>query len=123
MTDAPESIWVGDEVEYIRKDLYQEIALQCLSHESQACEAYEKQKAAEAERDRLVIGAFRAAAKAAQNVAKSYDVLKPNGKDYEPARVQRAAKSMVRIAVEDIESLTTEDARAAMREGKEPTDE
>lgn len=31
-------------IEYVRIDLYQELALQCLAYETQACEAYEKQK-------------------------------------------------------------------------------
>ena len=44
----------------------------------------------------------RAAAEACTNVMKSYDVLKADGKTYEPMRVQKAAKSMVGLTREDI---------------------
>lgn len=79
-------------------------------------EAVARIEALEAERDALVAAAFQAAAKKARKVARSYGVLKPDGKTYEAPRVQRAAMGMVRLAAEDIETLTIEDARAALRE-------
>lgn len=42
------------------------------------------------------------------NIIKNYDVMKPDGKTYEPLRVQRAAKGMVKLAREDIRALAQE---------------
>jgi len=59
----------------------------------------------EAEAAALVKAGLMRAAEAADTVAKSYDVLKADRKTYEPPRVQKAAKSMVRLASEDILAL------------------
>jgi hypothetical protein len=47
-----------------------------------------------------------AAANASDEVAKNYSVMKEDGETYEPLRVQSAAKSMVRLASQDIRALT-----------------
>ena len=49
--------------------------------------------------------ALEEAEAACTNVIKTYDVLKPDGKTYEPLRVQKAAKDMVALAREDITAL------------------
>lgn len=75
-----------------------------------------------AEADKLAFGerVRDAATDACANVIKNYDVLKPDGKTYEPIRVQKAAKGMVSLAREDIRAL---DPRALMKQMKEKENE
>lgn len=53
--------------------------------------------------------ALREAAEICTNIAKNYSVMKPDQVTYEPLRVQEAAKSMVRLAREDILALIKKD--------------
>lgn len=49
--------------------------------------------------------ALREAAEICTGIIRDYDVMKPDGKTYEPLRVQKAAKGMVRLARQDILAL------------------
>jgi hypothetical protein len=47
-------------------------------------------------------------------IIKDYDVMKPDGKTYEPLKVQKAAKGMVSLVRQDIRALAPADGLAAV---------
>jgi hypothetical protein len=53
------------------------------------------------------------AAEKARDTAKSYTVLKDDRETYEPPRIQQAARSMVRLAAEDIDAAASDPATIA----------
>lgn len=67
-----------------------------------------------AERDALVGAVIERAAEVCTAIIKDYDVMKPDGKTYEPLRVQKAAKGMVSLVRQDIRALATHDHHAAI---------
>jgi hypothetical protein len=108
MDKAPERIWVQNDTKDHREEL-SEMAVEPVPEVTSCFQGYTRTDISTT----LIAAAYEAAGDACDNVAKSYDVLKADRETYEPPRVQMAAKSMVRIASEDVRALTPDDARAA----------
>ncbi len=59
---------------------------------------------------RIRADALREAAEICTSIIRDYDVMKPDGKTYEPLKVQKAAKGMVSLARQDILALIHKEA-------------
>lgn len=104
MTKAPDIMWV-----FPRKDWFNAGAS---THKIQCAGGKDVEYVSRSRCDALVAkaqaDALREAADVCTTVIKNYSVMKPDGKTYEPMRVQEAAKGMVRLARQDIENLIPE---------------